>query len=124
MAIFNRYESCRGFTIFKFKKFRIEIWYCPAKYEIIEHRHPEEDIELIFIFGQTVFSRRDINSGVIESLATSWKMFGRKFSVKHYHSHWFKVGRLPLIFINVQRFFNDYDVKSAAQDFLVENRKD
>lgn len=115
--IFNKHEECRGITLFKFKQFRAEIWYCPAGYNIVEHSHPQEDVELLYIFGSTIFSRRDLR---FEDKRESAKpKFLRSFSVKHYHSHWFEVGKYPLVFINFQKFLKGNKPVSAATDFEV-----
>ena len=119
MALFNRYESCWGLTLFRWFNKRVEIWFCAPGYKIIEHRHPMEDVELMFIFGQTIFHRRSIYDNIKEDLKTNWRFFLLKFTVKHYHYHWFEVGKLPLIFINFQTFLNGAKPQSAAKDFLV-----
>ena len=120
MSIFNRYGPCRGFTFFKWNQWRAEIWYIPSGYTIVEHRHPEEDVELMYLMGSTEFCRRDIRTNVVESAPVKWpsNMF-KCYGVKHYHTHFFTVGKWPLIFINFQRFLNGTKPKSAAIDFLV-----
>lgn len=117
MAIINRHEKCVGFTIFKYGQLRVEVWYCPSGYQIAEHSHPHEDIELMYIFGSTAFYRRDLNTGNVERADVGWRYWLHKFSVKAFHSHWFSVGRWPLIFINFQRFKKGYTPVSAARDF-------
>lgn len=120
MSIFNRYGPCKGLTLFKWNQWRAEIWYIPSGYTIVEHRHPEEDVELMYLMGSTEFCRRDIRTNVVESAPVKWpsKMF-KCYGVKHYHSHYFTVGKWPLIFINFQHFLNGIKPKSAAVDFLV-----
>ncbi len=119
MTIFNKYGPCRGFTLFKFGQRRAEIWYIPSGYTIVEHRHPEEDVELMYLMGSTAFCRRDIRTNVVESAEVKWpKNFGCCYGVKHYHTHWFSVGKWPLIFINFQKFLPGLKPKSAAIDFL------
>lgn len=118
MSLFNRHESCRGITLFKVGRYRAELWYCPAGYAIREHRHPKEDVELMFLFGCCTFYRRDNRIGnKVESANMNLADFSRRFTVKNYHSHWFTVGRWPLIFINFQRFLDHYKPMSAAEDF-------
>ena len=119
MAILNRYDSCRGLTLFKWGQLRVEVWYCPAGYTIIEHSHPSEDVELMYVFGSTTFYRRDIRDDKVESVKCGIKYLFRKFSVRFFHSHWFSVGRLPLIFINFQRFLPGNKPVSAAIDFKI-----
>ena len=118
MSLINRYGPCWGLTLFRWGQRRAEIWFCPVGYKIIEHRHPAEDVELMFIFGKTKFSRRDMMTHKVESLVTSWKYFLRRFTVMHYHYHWFEVGNWPLVFINFQKFFPGITPASAAIDFI------
>lgn len=119
MALVNRHGPCWGLTLFRWKQRRAELWYCPRNYVIEEHSHSNEDIELMYLMGSTVFYRRDRRTNVQEWKRMTWRMFGRSFSVKHYHSHWFTVGKLPLLFINFQHFLPGAKPRSAAQDFTI-----
>jgi len=123
MSIINRHECCWGLTLWKWKQLRVELWYCPSGYEIKEHSHPKENVELMYLFGSTTFYRRVLVAGKktekVEWAIMSKKFFGKTFSVKCFHSHWFTVGKWPLIFINIQRFLPGYKPESAAKDFVV-----
>lgn len=126
MSFINRYESCIGITLYKFGSKRAELWIIPRNYTIIEHQHSNENIELMFLFGRTTFYRRPVydNQEVkvpAESLTTRWRFFGRCFSVKYYHSHWFKTTNWPLVFINFQTFLLGKKPVSAAEDFKITN---
>ena len=116
MSIINKYDSCIGITLFRFFSYRAEIWFCPSGYEIVEHTHPGENVELIYLWGDTVFYRRNNNDGLLEQAIPK---FGKFFTVKYYHSHWFKVGIKPLIFINLQKFLPGSIPMSAAKDFKI-----
>lgn len=116
MSIFNRHEKCFGITLYRFGRYRAEIWFCAPLYNIVEHSHFEEDVELMHIYGDTKFTRRNLWNGAIESVIP--RMF-QKFSVRHYHSHWFSVGKKWLVFINFQKFRKNYKPKSAAIDFNI-----
>jgi len=116
MSLINKHENCIGLTLFKWNQRRIEIWFCPSGYQIEEHSHPSEDVELVYIFGNTIFFRRNLLNGKYEE---GKPKFLQKFTVMHFHSHGFTVGRLPLIFINFQKFLNGYKPMSAAKDFLI-----
>lgn len=121
MALINRYESCFGITLYKWGQYRAEIWFIPRNYSIVPHRHPSEDVELMFIFGRTEFFRQSIRTWKIESLATTWKCFGQCFSVMNYHYHSFKTTNWPLVFINFQKFLTGCKPKSAASDFITKD---
>lgn len=117
MSILNKYGPCVGFTLYKFFNKRAEIWFIPGNYEIVEHSHPNEDVELMFVFGKTEFYKRNIPTDKITSHRTSFCSWLRCFSVKHDDAHWFRTSSWPLVFINFQTFLNNHEPVSAAIDF-------
>jgi len=114
-GLVDRYESCVGIRLYKSSLRFLQLWICPAGYEIIEHSNPKEHIELMFLSGETVFYRRRLKA--LEPLSVEPKKMGQTFSVPPGYYHWFKVGTRPLIFINFARFINGEKPQSAAIDF-------
>ena len=117
MSIINRHGPCFGITLYRWFNTRAEIWFIPKNYTINEHTHPNEDVELCFIAGRTDFCRRNLYTDKVESAVTTWRSLFTCFSVKHYHSHWFRTATYPLIFINFQTFIGNHTPVSAAVDF-------
>lgn len=118
MGLFRRYDVCRGLLLFKFMNRTVELWYCPKGYVIPEHSHPNEDIELMYLFGSTSFyRRRPYGFKLADSLTLEWCDFGRCFSVPAGWSHWFVVGKLPLVFINFAKWKKGVKPSSASVDF-------
>lgn len=127
MTLFNRHERCIGLTLWRFGQKNIELWYCPSGYEIKPHSHPNEKIELMYLFGDTEFFRivekmHDFvfgkHMGVrSESFKPKWYHVFRKFTIDYGVVHWFKVSKLPLIFINIATFKDGHKPVSAAVDF-------
>jgi hypothetical protein len=124
MTILNRHRDCIGLTLFRWKNFRLELWYCPKNFVIEEHCHPSQDIELMYLYGETTFCRRKIINNKMSEIApfeaidvSFPKYFGKKFTVSHDDSHWFSVRNKPLIFLNFQRFLPGKIPVSAAVDF-------
>lgn len=113
----HRYESCIGFPLLKYKNRYIELWFCPRGYKIKEHSHPNEYIELMYIFGKTTFFRREKADQKEQSFTPTWKDMFRCFSVPFGFLHRFEVSNLPLIFINFSRFYHDCEPTSASVDF-------
>ena len=113
----HRYESCIGIPLFKSKHHYVEIWYCPVGYKIKEHSHPNEYVELMYIFGRTTFYRRKEPYELEQSFRPKWYHIFRTFSVPFGFFHRFEVSNLPLIFINFSRFFVDCKPVSASVDF-------
>lgn len=119
MKIFHKYGPCRGMTLFRWKNFNIEIWFCPSYYQIPEHKHPNEHIELMFVYGgDTLFVRRESLKSPNETLAVRFPQdIFKKFTVKPNHYHWFSVSKHPLIFLNISHWINNVKPTSAAYDF-------
>lgn len=115
MTLFNRHGPCIGLTLFRFARWNIELWYCPKKYEIELHSHPNEHIELMYLFGKTTFYR---DKGIsTECFKPKWYHIFRTFSVKPGQLHSFSVSNCPLIFINISKFLQGHKPMSASVDF-------
>lgn len=114
----NYHEKCTGIVLFKWRQRFIQLWICKRGYEIKPHSHPEEDIELMYLFGKTVFYRKhETYPDVNEVYKPKWYHVFRTFTVKAGTIHWFTVSSLPLVFINFSKFKKGYKAKSAAIDF-------
>lgn len=110
--------NCIGITLYKWGNKRAELWFIRPGYVIAEHCHPKEDVELVYLFGSTVFYRRDllVKDADVESAKPK---FLSSFSVKHNHSHFFSVGLLPLVFVNFQTFLAGHKPVSASKDLTL-----
>jgi len=117
MGLIRKYESCVGLLLFKFGQRTVELWYCPAWYEIKEHSHPQEDIELMYLFGKTIFYRRKAAARSEEQFNPRWYHVFRRFTVAAGWSHRFDVGDRPLVFINFARWKVGVKPTSASVDF-------
>lgn len=112
--IFNVYDkSCFGITLFKWGKFKLELWFIKAGYKIIPHSHPKEHIELTHIFGHAEFFQ--IHQGYRRSFKASFRDIGRTFSIYPGDIHWFNVSKFPLVFLNKEYWLTK--PTSAAIDF-------
>lgn len=121
MNLIRRHEKCVGFLLFKFRQFTAELWYCPSNYVIAEHSHPNEDIELMFLFGSTIFYRREDPALNEEFYIPKWYHAFRCFSVPAGFSHRFLVGNKPLLFINFASWKAGVTPTSASVDFKLTN---
>lgn len=119
MGLFRTYDSCKGVLLYKFGQYTAELWYCPAGYKIPEHSHPNEEIELMFLFGNTVFYRRPSTAETEQSFIPKWKHIFCCFGVPAGWSHRFSVGRLPLLFINFAKWKAGIIPTSASVDFTI-----
>lgn len=119
MKLFNRHEQCIGVVLWKWRQTFVQLWYCPKGYEIKTHSHPEEDIELMYIFGKTVFYKDSYSS--TRAFKPKWYHMFQTFSVPAGTAHWFTVSNIPLLFINFSTFKQGFKAKSAAIDFKPTN---
>lgn len=91
----------------------IELWYAPKGYKIAEHSHPNEDIELYFLYGDALFVR----NGVDKFHAVSPKHSFKHFSIRAGDNHYFEVSNKPLIFLNIEHWKGTTKPSSASKDF-------
>lgn len=114
MKLIDRHGPCVGLRLFKSKTRFIQLWFCPEYYVIEQHSHPDEHIELMYLFGSTTFYRL---GGHIEWFTPKWYDMFKTFSVKPGVVHWFNVTNQPLVFINWSKFNPGKTPVSAAVDF-------
>ena len=110
-----KFESCRGLTIWKSKKRRIELWFCPPRFYVSPHRHPHQDIELTFLFGSAEFYRLRGKSLRIAIMVWPFTMF-RTMTIEAQDYHGFETGSLPLIFFNNCTWLGVDSNKSPSED--------
>ena len=121
--IIRRHEDCIGFLLARFGRHQIELWCCPTGYEIPEHCHPCETIELFFLYGHDVlFSKRDLRLCDEQKVKVSFpRDIFKHFTIKGSEAHYFKVpkGRGKwLVFINWEKWIDGCRPSSASEDFV------
>lgn len=118
MKMVNRYKECWGLSLFKWGRYKIEIWYAPRGFKIEKHKHPNQDIRLYFIFGHgtTFYRQRDTaNESIVAERTIAWWNIGARFNILRGDYHWFTVSRFPLIFMNIEKWY--IKPTSASEDF-------
>lgn len=122
--IINKYENSFGIVLWSFKQKRIEVWFFPKCFWIKPHKHPDENIEVIYFgFTTTEFYRKKEGQDIEKFIARWPQHMFKKLSVPHGVTHWFNCGlHLPLIAMNISTFLPGKQNRSAADDFqLVDN---
>ncbi len=116
-----KFKNARGWKLFQFGRYRIELWYFPSKFYIEHHSHPKENIEVLYLFGSVKFHRTDSQGGN----ETYWKStFIPKFlSLPAGYIHWFYVSKYPLIAINFSQFISSKVPISASEDITFINKE-
>jgi hypothetical protein len=106
-ARIHRLGRCYGLVLWK--RPHVELWFCWEG--VAEHRHPEQGVEVIPLFGWARFYRRCYPHGASECVAIGPKSWGRAFTVPAGWPHWFELLRTPLVFLN-----RTDDGRSAAEN--------
>lgn len=106
MPLIHRYERAIGIRLWRWNRYQIEIWFCGPNWTIRPHSHPDEDIELAFVFGiGSQFARQKWPLVAPETFTPKFpRHVGRRFSVAAGTVHWFTVSKWPLVFINFERW--------------------
>ncbi len=114
--IIQRFEGCVGIRLFRTRKFNVELWYIPPRFRIKEHYHPNMDIEILYLWGDTTFYRNDNKKKEYLAFNTTWRNMFKLFTIKHYHSHYLCNFSKPLIFINFSKWIRNSKPQSASID--------
>lgn len=118
MSLINRHGPCIGICLWKWKQKFIQLWIIPPSYVIEPHSHDDEDIELMYLWGETTFYRQICKSEDIEQFKPSIDYdIGKRFTVPAGAAHWFKTTTTKLIFVNFSTFLKGKRPRSAALDF-------
>lgn len=110
----TRYKGCLGITLLRIGKFKAELWIIPPLFKIDEHLHPNQDIKIIYLWGEAIFYRNNRNIDEYKSFSVSRETIFKTFNVRAYHSHWFDNFYHRLVFINLE--FWKIKPTSAAVD--------
>lgn len=110
----TRYDKCWVIRLFKWNKLTIELVYAPRNYSIVEHNHPNINIEICPIFGVASFYRGNRTAEIMP-----WSI-GKHFTVAAGVNHYFTTYDCPLIFMNIERWLTE--PTSATKDFYVKTK--
>jgi hypothetical protein len=120
---FPRHEACWGISLPSWGRKKLEFWYAPAGYEIKEHSHPNQDIELTILFAHNVWFCRRRGSFIFcdHFYARYWNI-GKTFTISAGDNHSFKVSKWPLIFMSRETWKDGVEITSAATDFQLSGK--
>lgn len=130
MSMFHKKDSCRGVTLFRWFRWKLELWYVPADYECSEHTHKNSDGEFFVVCGKN----REIYRKEMQEAShwpyNEWKEYcelqqynisSRKFwkwlTVKANTPHGFSSGSTPMVFLCWEKYRKGVKVTSPAIDF-------
>jgi len=116
------YGPCRVWSFKPFGFIKVELVWAPKNYEIVEHSHPNQDIELIVLWGKNVYlERTELGKVAPDFYITSMpKSIFKRFSIRAGDTHWFKTSKTNFLFLNVE--FWKTEPTSAAVDFKLKDK--
>lgn len=119
--LFNKYERCRGITLFARNNLRIELWFVPKGQDIRPHTHPNIDSFIVFLYGSVIFRRKKPNESFARhAFLNSRNDRFRSFHVAPEDVHYFEDNTVkPLIFLNIEIWKGNGKSQSASKDFKV-----
>jgi hypothetical protein len=116
-SFIKTFEKCKGISFPAIGRYKVEIWTAPAGYSIKPHTHDNEDIKLIFLWGNNVrFHRRKKGSFISESFFAMWNNIGKMFNIRAGDEHSFDVSDTRLIFMNIETWKDGVVPTSASED--------
>lgn len=122
-----RYGPCIGVTLFRWRRFKIELWYAPADFATPEHTHENSSSEFLILYARTRFIYRrtvDFISTVdgkvryrTEGYVVNVPPFRRTLTVRAGTPHAFHRGESCMVWLCFERWKKNVPVTSVAEDF-------
>lgn len=129
--LINRKDSCWGITLFRWFRWKLELWLVPSDYACVEHTHKDSDGEFFVLYGQ----EREIYRRILTTKSNDYSLeFPRYYyttqqyniSTRKYFKwltvrantpHGFSRGQSPMVFLCFQTYRKGCRVTSPAIDF-------
>ena len=119
-----RRGPCLGITVFRWRRFKVELWFAPADYAPPEHVHRYSSSEFLILFARRrrIFRRVETPKGlrtdqyVADTRKLPWWKF-RTLSVRYGVRHAFCKGASPMIWLAFETWKKGVKITSVAEDF-------
>lgn len=119
-----RYGPCIGLTVFRWFRWKLELWFAPAAYSPPEHTHEKSDGEFFVLFGRgrKIYRKADVPGyGGLVTTKQEYELTGRTyfkwFSVRAGTPHGFSEGKTPMIWFCFETWKRGVKPTSVAEDF-------
>lgn len=112
-----RYGPCIGITIFRWFRWKVELWYAPANYSTPEHAHDDSSGEFTILFARNRRIWRRIGERIDSYVANVPAVWGRFLSVRAGTPHGFDAGDSCMIWLCFETWRPGAKVTSVAKDF-------
>lgn len=125
MSLIARYGPCVGITLFRWRRWKVELWYAPANYATPEHSHNESHGEFTILWARNRRIYRKVKTPqgerVDEYIASTPRFWGKFLSVPMGVVHAFEKGDSCMVWICVETWKRGVTVTSVATDFHLAN---
>lgn len=124
--IIHRKDSCFGITLFRFFRWKLELWYSPANYSCEEHVHKNFDGEFFVFYGKhrSIWRKRLVMANILgqyeyrtDMYDISKRKYFKWFTVKANSIHGFSTGATSMIWLCWETYKKGIKVTSPAVDF-------
>lgn len=108
--MFIRFQNCLGLKLFRFRKWQVELWWCPRGEQLPTHSHPSMESRILFLAGSMIFTREEQTI-----ILGAWDIF-RNFRIKAGQNHSAEVVGPFGLFLNIETWTTE--PTSAAHDLI------
>ena len=112
-----RYGPCVGLTVFRWFRFKVELWYAPAAYAPPPHRHDNSSTEFTILWARNRRIWRMVGGHVDAYTANTPGVWGKFLSVRAGTIHAFDHGDSCMIWLAFEKWNPGVKVTSVAEDF-------
>lgn len=132
--ITQKYEACLGLTLFKLGRYKLELWFAPADYEVKEHTHPNSDGEFFVVYGKNrrIWKHKSFRGmrvkitgqhtniacpdRTVEEYSISNRKYFRTLTVRANELHAFSKGTTTMVWLCLEKWKPNTNVTSVATD--------
>lgn len=123
----NTVGPCIGLTVFRWFRWKVELWYAPADYSTPEHTHEDSDGEFLVLHGRGrwIWRRPQLpwEDAPEVLMRQAYRLKGgfrwKWLTVKAGTPHGFERGETPMIWLCVEHWKPGVKVTSVATDFVL-----
>lgn len=112
----SRYGPCIGITLFRWFRWKVELWASPGNYETPEHTHPNSDSEFLVLYARhrCIYKRK--NGALVEYRADFPSCLIHTLTVRSNEPHGFFSSVKPMVWLVLERWKKGSKVTSVSED--------
>lgn len=112
-----RVGPCIGLTLFRWFRFKVELWFAPASYCVPEHTHNDSSSEFYILYSKNRYIYRRIGTRIESYITRMPGIWERCLSVRAGTPHGFTRGKTCMIWLVFETWKKGAKVTSVAEDF-------